>query len=129
MDFGPDPKLMKILQQNQQNNQKIIEAAKVQSDCTAEQIAHYLFEEIKNFQIKLNETEDIAMAVVQFNQEELLLVDYIGYIGYNLIRFSGKDSKSNPKEIVQHVSQLNFLLTVVPKKEDRAEAYDRFSLS
>ena len=57
------------------------------------------------------------MAVVQFNQEELLLVDYIGYIGYNLIRFSGNGSEGSQRELVQHVSQLNFLLTVVPKKK------------
>ncbi|WP_415825469.1 DUF6173 family protein [Enterocloster bolteae] len=35
-----------------------------------------------------------------------------GCIGYNLIRFGGKDNSGKPLELIQHVSQLDFLLTV-----------------
>ena len=33
------------------------------------------------------------------------------------MRFGGKDSEGKPLELIQHILQLNFLLTVVPKPE------------
>lgn len=70
-----------------------------------------------DYQSQLSETEDVAMSVVSFNSTTTLIVESIGYIGYNLIRFVGKDNSDKPLELVQHVSQLNFLLMVVPKPE------------
>ena len=70
-----------------------------------------------DYQSQLSETEDVAMSVVSFNSTTTLIVESIGYIGYNLIRFVGKDTSDKPLELVQHVSQLNFLLTVVRKPE------------
>lgn len=61
--------------------------------------------------------KDVAMSVVQFGQSTTILVDSIGYIGYNIIRFGGLDSSGKPMKLLQHVSQLNFLLMVVPKAE------------
>ena len=55
------------------------------------------------------------MALTNFNQSTLILVDSIGYIGYNLVPFQSKDSSGNPMTLIQHVQQLNFLLCVVPK--------------
>lgn len=57
------------------------------------------------------------MMLVQFNQYMTLLVKDIGYSGYTLVCFHGEDTSDNPLELVQHVSQLNFLLMVVRKPE------------
>lgn len=81
----------------------------------AEIVAHNLYNEILNYQVNLPEVDDVAISVVQFNQSFTLYVDAIGYIGYNLITFSGKDTNGKPVKLIQHVQQLNFLLVVVPK--------------
>ena len=112
----PSPEIQRILQQNYQDKQKMAEAAKIQADGNAEQIAYYLLAEAREFQANLPDAEDVAMALVNFGQFTTLLVESIGNIGYNLVRFSGKDSNGKPMELIQHVSQIDFYLTVVPKE-------------
>ena len=112
----PSPERQRILQQNYQDKQKMAEAAKIQADGNAEQIAYYLLAEAREFQANLPDAEDVAMALVNFGQFTTLLVESIGNIGYNLVRFSGKDSNGKPMELIQHVSQIDFYLTVVPKE-------------
>ena len=96
---------------------KIINAVDIQEGSIAKIVAENLYEEIIKYQKLLTDIEDVAVSVVQFNQSITIFVDSIGYIGYNLVRFGGKDSSGKPMELIQHISQLNFLLTVVPKPE------------
>ncbi len=99
------------------NRQIEINASKIQLGSTAEQVATHLYNEIQRYQASLPDTEDVAMMLVQFNQSTTILVDSIGYIGYNLVKFGGVDNSGKPLELIQHVSQLNFLLMVVQKPE------------
>lgn len=119
MDFI-SPEVQKQLQKNNENRQIEINASKMQLDSSAQQVAYYLYEEIKAYQNKLPDIEDVAMSVVQFNQSITILVREIGYIGYNLVCFHGEDTSGKPLELIQHVQQLNFLLMVVPKPEPEA---------
>lgn len=119
MDFI-SPEVRKQLQKNNENRQIEINASKMQFDSRAEQVACYLYEEIRDYQNKLPDTEDVAMSIVQFNQSITILVKEIGYIGYNLVCFHGEDTSGKPLELIQHVQQLNFLLMVVPKPEPEA---------
>lgn len=109
------PEVKRQMQQNQANRQIEINASKMQFDSRAEQVAYYLYEEIRDYQNYLPDTEDVAMSIVQFNQSITILVKEIGYIGYNLVCFHGEDTSGKPLELIQHVQQLNFLLMVVPK--------------
>ena len=109
------------LQTSQTSKQKMISAATIQEGSTAQIVAENLYQEILNYQANLPDTEDVAMSVVSFNHNTTILVDSIGYIGYNLVRFGGKDSEGKPLELIQHISQLNFLLTIVPKLEPEME--------
>lgn len=106
-----------MIQQSIIQKQKMTNAAIIQEGGTAKVIANYLYNEIINYQENLPDEEDVAMMLVQFNQSIIILVESIGYIGYNLVKFSGKDSSGKPLTLIQHVSQLNFLLKVVPKHE------------
>ena len=45
----------------------------------------------------------------------IIFVESIGYIGSNLVVFAGKDSSGKPLELIQHISQLSFLMMVAPK--------------
>lgn len=114
MDFI-SPEVKRQMQQNQANRQIEINASKMQFDSRAEQVAYYLYEEIRDYQNNLPDTEDVAMSIVQFNQSITILVKEIGYIGYNLVCFHGEDTSGKPLELIQHVQQLNFLLMVVQK--------------
>lgn len=109
--------MQKQLQKNHANREIEINASKIQLSSTAEQVAMNLCNEIQRFQSSLSDTEDVAMMLVQFNQSMTILVKQIGYSGYNLVCFHGEDMNGKPLELIQHVQQLNFLLTVVPKSE------------
>ena len=119
MDFI-SPEVKRQMQQKQANRQIEINASKMQFDSRAEQVAYYLYEEIRDYQNNLPDTGDVAMSIVQFNQSITILVKEIGYIGYNLVCFHGEDTSGKPLELIQHVQQLNFLLMVVPKPEIEA---------
>lgn len=108
---------LNAIQKSNISKQKMINAATIQEGSTAQIIAENLHQEILNYQSNLPDEEDVAISIVQFDQTTTILVDSIGYIGYNLVRFGGKDSLDKPLELIQHISQLNFLLTVVPKPE------------
>lgn len=95
--------------------QTMVNAAAIQEGSTAEYVANYLYEEIIKYQADLPEADDVALQVVQFNQSTLIFVENIGYIGYNMVCFYGTDSQGKPVELIQHINQLNFLLTVVSK--------------
>ena len=116
MDFI-SPEIQKQMQRDYDNRQIEINASKIQFDSRAEQVSYYLYKEIRDYQNKLSDTEDVAMSIVQFNQSITILVKEIGYIGYNLVCFHGEDTAGKPLELIQHVQQLNFLLMVVPKPE------------
>lgn len=108
---------LNAIQKSNSDKQKMVNAAVIQEGSTAQIVAENLYQEILNYQANLSNIEDVAMSIVKFNESITLLVDSIGYIGYNLVRFGGKDSSGKPLELIQHVSQLNFLLMVVPKPE------------
>ena len=95
--------------------QTMVNAAAIQEGSTAEYVANYLYEEIIKYQANLPEADDVALQIVHFNQSTLIFVENIGYIGYNMVCFHGTDGQGKPLELIQHINQLNFLLTVVPK--------------
>ena len=66
--------------------------ALIQEGSVAEVVAQNIYEEILKYQYSLPEKDDVAISVVHFGMSTTILVDSIGYIGYNLIRFGGKDS-------------------------------------
>lgn len=108
---------LNAIQKSGSDKQKMVNAAVIQEGSTAQIVAENLYQEIINYQSNLLDTEDVALSIAKFNESITLLVDSIGYIGYNLVRFGGKDSSGKPLELIQHVSQLNFLLMVVQKPD------------
>ena len=113
----PTPEIQRQLNQAAQNRQIEINASKIQLGSTAEQVALHLYDEIQRYQQNLPDEEDVAMMLVSFGQSMTILVKGIGYSGYSLVCFHGEDTSGKPMELIQHVQQLNFLLTVVQKPE------------
>lgn len=119
MDFNiptvPSASVQRALENAVNSRQIQVDASKIQLGSTAECVAKLLYHQILDYQDNLPETDDVALKVVQFNQSTTIIVDDIGYIGYNLVCFYGKDNSGKPLELIQHIHQLNFLLTVCPK--------------
>lgn len=81
--------------------------------------ADYQFEilsnQIKEFQDSLDDEHEVGMLLASFGQSILLSVTKIGYTNPSIIHFHGFVNGNNA-HLIQHVNQLNFLLTSVPKE-------------
>lgn len=80
------------------------------SDTQFEIIKRYVTE----FQASLDKDHDVGLLLTNFGQSVLMEVTQIGYEESVLMVFRGFVNR-NPATLIQHVSQLNFLLTAVPK--------------
>ena len=116
---GMSPEVMAQLEANQRDKQRIIDAAKIQQLSTADNIAKHIYDKVVKYQSNLNATNDVALVITQFSQSTTILVQNIGYIGYNLVCFYGRGTDGKPLALIQHTSQLNLLLTAAerPKTE------------
>lgn len=108
------------LSERAKSTQTMVNAAMIQEGSTAKQVAINLYEEIVKYQASLPDTEDVIMMLVQFGQTYTIRVTNIGYSGYTLVCFHGEDIDGKPLELIQHISQLNFLLQVQPKEKPEA---------
>lgn len=71
---------------------------------------------IKDFEDNLDNEHEVALRLTSFGQSILLHVTDIGYSNPCLIHYYGYVNNKY-SELIQHVSQINFLLTSVPKDE------------
>ena len=75
---------------------------------------------IRKFQSGLKATQDVAVGFANFGRELVMSVEKIYAQGHDLLVFEGI-IKGNPSVLIQHVGQLDFLLTTEPK--DPKEPY------
>lgn len=109
------PEIMNQLSKDFQNKQLQNEIAKTNN---AEYIAKVIGQKINNFQSALSDNEDVALQIIQFNNSIILYVTEVSHLGTGLIVFQGLDSAQRPCEIVQHISQVNLLMMIVPKSPE-----------
>lgn len=72
---------------------------------------------VLEFQSGLDDTHDVGLLLTNFGSSILMEVTEIGYEESVLMVFKGFVN-GTPSTLIQHVSQLNFLLTTVPKQSD-----------
>jgi hypothetical protein len=77
-----------------------------------------LEEYCKAFDDRPDADHEIGVRLVSYGQTIMLYVDSIGYYNPSLIHFNGvlEDGKT-PVQLIQHVSQINFVLMALPKKD------------
>lgn len=82
-----------------------------------------LIEYVIDFEKSLSDDEEIALKLVSFGESVTLIVEDIGYYNPGLITFYGANASNERIQLVQHVSQLSFLLIAIktekPKEERR----------
>lgn len=91
-------------------------SADIQNENTAPVIAQKLYEALCSYQELLPDEDDMVLAVAHFGETVNIIVNKVGYIGYNLIVFYGEDSYGKPQKLIQHINQLDFLLSAQPKE-------------
>lgn len=93
------------------------------SNTQVEIIKDYVLE----FQRSLDKDHDVALLLTHFGSSILMEVTHIGYEESVLIVFKGYvDGRQST--LIQHVSQLNFLLTSVPKDPEKPKRKIGFTL-
>jgi hypothetical protein len=88
------------------------------------QFADYQFEiikdTIKNFESELDQEHEVAFKLACFGQTITLRVTEIGFHNPSLLFFWGYiDGCDHEVQLIQHISQLSFLLMAVPKEEPK----------
>lgn len=73
-------------------------------------------ENIKDFESELDDEHEIALKLTSFGQSILLNVTGIGYSNPSIIHFYGYVN-GQKSHLIQHVSQLSFLMIATPKAE------------
>ena len=91
-------------------------------------LADWQYEKIKEqiieFQNDLSDNVDVCIQIASFGVSILMLVDEIGFQNPDLLYFYGTVN-GNKAQLIQHVSQLNFLLMTKHKPETESESHPR----
>lgn len=87
-------------------------------------LAEYKFEilrvEIEEFQKNLSDEYDVAIALASFGNNTIMQVTEIGYQNPDILYFYGTID-GNAVQLIQHMSQLNFMLMATKKEDDDKE--------
>ncbi|WNF35044.1 DUF6173 family protein [Bacillaceae bacterium IKA-2] len=70
---------------------------------------------INEFDQKLDEHHEVGMRLVSFGKSIQFHVEDLGYYNPSLIIFYGRTEDGQPLELIQHVSQISFLLMAVKR--------------
>lgn len=94
-------------------------AARAQQEAAHSQTAApaigHLQQEIQDFEAELDEMSEVGFLLASFGSTVVVHVRELWYHQPNLVVFAGDNDAGHPMRLVQHLSQLNFLLIRVPK--------------
>jgi len=91
--------------------------AELQRSSLARSVAQALTRSIAQFDTKLDVDHEVGMKLVSFGQTVTFHVEGLGYANPNLLFFRGTTPDGNRVELIQHVSQISFLLIAIPKPD------------
>lgn len=80
----------------------------------AEEVFNHLLSRVREFQENLPEHYELGIQLANFGGERALHVRGMGFKNPNVIEFYGLLDGDRQVTVVQHVSQLNFILIAVP---------------
>lgn len=71
---------------------------------------------VEDFEASLDREHEVGLMLTNFGQSVLMQVTEIGYEKSVLMVFKGIVN-GNPATLIQHINQLSFMLTAVPRRE------------
>jgi hypothetical protein len=87
---------------------------------TAEAMFHELAKQIADFEAQLDDSEEVGALVVGGPNGTALHISGLEYVGRDLIVFHGTNEHRKVVHLLQHVGQVNVLLTALPKVAEKA---------
>ena len=97
-------------------NIKAIESINLRDYSMADWKYEKIKEQIKAFQAHLADDVDVCVALASFGTHMIMQVTDISYQNPDMLYFYGYIN-GNETQLIQHVSQLNFILMAVKKEE------------
>lgn len=86
-----------------------------------------ILEQIHNFEASLDDDHEIALRLTSFGTSVTMIVTSLGYQNPDILYFYGLVN-GKKSQLIQHASQLNFLLTSV-EREDKTKPARRISFA
>jgi hypothetical protein len=78
----------------------------------------YIRDAVHEFQSKLNDNAEVGLRLIHFGQDIILRVDKIICKDPNILTFVGViDGTGNQAVLIQHINQLNFMLTLLARED------------
>lgn len=81
------------------------------------QIRESLERQVRDFESKLNEEQEVMLMAASFGSSITFYVDSIEFNEPSMIIFHGTTTDGGPTRLIQHCNQLSFLLQAVPKQD------------
>jgi hypothetical protein len=76
---------------------------------------------LDDFCSQLKPDEDVALQVLIHGKQQTITLQNIGYYNPDYICIYGRDENRKPIQVIQHMSQLNILLTATSRMENSGE--------
>lgn len=80
-----------------------------------------LAQAIAAFEKKLDAEHEVGLRLVNLGDNQVLRVEDLGYWSPDLLLFFGKGADGAPIQLMQHVSQVSFVLVAAKKPQPEAE--------
>lgn len=113
-----------LLRKNQWSAEMMTNQHKTQTDIAHRQlikdnpvikISECLEKQVRQIESKLNTDEEIMVMAASFGSQITFYVDSIEFSNPNIIIFHGTTESGKPTRLIQHYTQLNFLLQVAER--------------
>lgn len=75
-----------------------------------------IMEEIYNFEQELDNEHEVALKLASFGTNITMVVTSVGYQNPDMLYFYGYVN-GQVAQLIQHISQLNFLITAIERKD------------
>lgn len=86
----------------------------------AEGIFEHLMGRLKDFQNGLHANEEIAIQLANYGMAAEIHIREVSFKNPNIIEFTGLNRDKNRVTLIQHISQLNFLLVATTPLEENS---------
>lgn len=106
-----------IMDEQRRNEQE--RQAKNSGRYDAADVFKHLMQRVKEFETQLSDKEEIGLQLANFGLAAQVHIRAIGYKNPNLIEFHGVNGDDHEVTLIQHISQLNFMLIAVKPIEEK----------
>ncbi|RAW18481.1 hypothetical protein DC345_04960 [Paenibacillus taichungensis] len=96
---------------------EVVKPVNTPAENTASEFYKKIVRMINNFDQSLDDSKEVGVRLVSYGQALTFHITDVSYENPSLIMFSGILDNGDPVHLVQHVTQISFLLTAMQRKE------------